>query len=677
MKTQSVELKLYLEGVPVNFISINIQERSGSAPVAVVNIPPKPEMGRLMAKTLAHVFYKMRPPQVEVEDYYLIFEGELTTTNFGRSQSGAGCQLTFVGLTNNWKNTYKGIVDFSMDSLMTGHFLLIGASAEVSQSEKYQVHEEKPKRTKDTANFLISKFPGTNITARLQQSIEIFTKDDLGKKPEKALDRTFKALVNDLSTSNPYYGMIHDILKIPERMYAFNNAKALATLRGEVVSEVILRSLEHLSSVVDGSQIVATLLNKIEYEYLEPAAPTKDEKGHPRSIMFAPQTMFFMPLRCNTIFPDQILQSGYTHDYSNEITRLVTSTPPISLQASSSVSAFTMQPKFIAPQRDFFEMEYEGQKLPAVGMILEEKLRGINPYMHTFNDAQRSYASFWNTYAKKNHKDNITDEKAAYRTFFDHFRTSQLGNYVQAINMWQYLKRKYSVRTFTVTTTYTPHRLVGFPGLVIDKELPAIVGKIVSINSNLDANGSGTSSIQFQAPRSHKEYDFSTNEDPWTTGVFDEMVDEWPGTPFWIDETYDPYEIGNTLKPAVMSVSTGKKDPSDKVTIDFHAGKLPIDKSNISHTNVNIIAKSIYNLKKKYNIYQEKHPFIEKETRRTLMTETDFWKFLVGKDTVNYNKDDHYKSFKKDITYNAVERKLIYKRKPFVQERRQKVLEAK
>ncbi len=557
MKTQSVELKLYLEGVPVNFISINIQENLGSAPIAVINLPPKAEFSRLMPKTLGHVFYKMKPPQVETEDYYLIFEGELSTINFGRSQSGAGCQLTFVGLTNNWKNTYKGIVDFSLDSLQMGHFLLIGASAEASQSKKYKLNQKdlKPDK-KDTANFLISTFPGTNITARLQQSVEKFTKED----QENALDKSFKSIVNDLSTSNPYYGMIHDVLKIVRRMYAFNNTKALATLRGEVVSEVIMRSIEHMSNTVDGSQIIASLLNKIEYEYMEPAAPTKDENGNPRSIMFTPQTMFFMPLRCNTIFPDQILQSGYSHDYSNEITRLVTSTPPVSIASSKAASAFTMRPKFVAPQRDFFETTYDEDKLPAVGMMWEEKLRGINPTLHTYNSAQLAYASFWNTYNETNDKGNITDEAAAYRTFFDHFRSSQLGNYILAINMWQYYKKKYSVRTFSVVTTYTPNRLIGFPGLVVDKELPAVVGKIVSINSNLDANGNGTSAIRFSTPRSYKEHDFSTNEDPWTTGVFDEMVDEWPGTPFWIDDTYTPTNIGHTLKPAVKSVATGVGD---------------------------------------------------------------------------------------------------------------------
>lgn len=670
MKTQSVELKLYLEGVPVNFISINIQENLGSAPVAVVNLPPKPETSRLMAKTLAHVFYKMKPPQVETEDFYLIFEGELSTVNFGRSQSGAGCQLTFVGLTNNWKNTYKGVVDFSLDSLQMGHFLLIGASAEASQSKKYQLNQKdlKPDK-KDTANFLISKFPGTNITARLQHSVEKFTKED----QENALDKSFKSIVNDLSTSNPYYGMIHDVLKIVRRMYTFNNTKALATLRGEVVSEVIMRSIEHMGNTVDGSQIVASILNKIEYEYMEPAAPTKDENGYPRSIMFTPQTMFFMPLRCNTIFPDQILQSGYSHDYSNEITRLVTSTPPVSIASSKAASAFTMRPKFVAPQRDFFESTYDEDKLPAVGMMWEEKLRGINPTLHAYNSAQLAYASFWSTYNKTNDKGNITDEASAYRTFFDHFRSSQLGNYVQAINMWQYYKKKYAVRTFSVITTYTPHRLVGFPGLVIDKELPSVVGKIVSINSNLDANGNGTSAISFSTPRSYKEYDFSTNEDPWADdGIFDEMVDEWPGTPFWIDKTYDPDLIGETLKPAV------NPGAADKVTVDFHAGALPKDDSNISHSNVNIIAKSIYNLKKKYNVYQEKHPFIEKETRRNLMTETDFWSFLLNGDVKpNYKEDAHYRSFKKDITYDPKTRQLIYTQQPFVLERRNKVLEAK
>ena len=670
MKTQSIELKLYLEGVPVDFVSINIQERLGSAPIAVINFPPEPEFGRLLPKTLAHVFYKMKPPQVEEEDYYLIFEGELTTLSFGRSQSGAGCQITFVGLTNNWKNTYKGLVDFSLDTFMKGQFLLIGADASASQLFKYQVHDAEPDEEK-AANFLISKFPGTNITARLQQAVKIFTEDS---DSDDALDQAFKALIGDLAYSNPYYGMIHNILKISDRMYALNNSTALTTLQNESVAEVILKNIEQLNNLADGSQIVATLLNKIEYEYMEPAAPTKDENGNPRSIMFAPQTMFFMPLRCNTIFPDQILQSGYTHDYSNEITRLVTSTPPVSLSHVASATTFTMQTKHVAPQTSFFEMEYNDQKLPTVGMTDEEKLRGINPHLHTYNAAQLAYSSFWSTYNKKDDNGNEEDPDAAYKTFFSKFRTSQLGNYILSINMWQYLKRKYGVRTFSVHTTYTPHRLVGFPGMVIDKELPAIVGKIVSINSTLDANGVGTSSVEFQAPRAYKDYGFTTNEDPWEDGsIFDENVDEWPGTPFWMDSSYEGQNIGETLKPLVNPEST------DKVTVDFHAGDYPIVSNNISKSNVNIIAKSIYNLKKKYNIYQEKHPFIEKETKRNLMTESEFWSFLLGGGTTkpNYNETTHYKSYKDDLSYDPKVRQLKYTEKPFVKERRDKVIETK
>ncbi|KYK22762.1 hypothetical protein AYK24_00610 [Thermoplasmatales archaeon SG8-52-4] len=667
MKTQSVELKLYLEGVPINFISINIQERLGSAPIAVINFPPKPEISRLLPKTLAHVFYKMKPPQVEEENYYLIFEGELTTIGFSRAQTGAGCQLTFVGLTNNWKNTYKGITDFSLDTFMKGQFLLIGADASASQPDKYKVHDTKPDEEKQ-ANFLISKFPGTNITARLQQAVRLFTNDN---DSEDAIDQSFKELVFNLADSNPYYGMIHNILKIRDRMYALNNSKALTTLQNESVAEVILRSIDQLNNVVDGSQIIATLLNKIEYEYMEPAAPTKDENGNPRSIIFAPQTMFFLPLRCNTIFPDQIMQAGYAHDYSNEITRLVTSTPPVALSHVPSATPFTMQPKHIAPHAGFYESTFNEQKLPAISMTDEEKLRGINPYLHTYNDAQLAYSSFWGTYNKKDDKGNEENPDKAYNTFFEKYRTSQLGNYILSINMWQYLKRKYMVRSFSVHTTYTPHRLVGFPGMVLDKELPTIIGKIVTINSTLDANGVGTSTIEFQAPRAYKEYDFSNNANPWTDGTFDENIDEWPGTPFWMDETFNADVIGETLKPLVNPES------ADKVTIDFHGGDFTFDESNISKSNINIIAKSISNLKKKYNIYQEKHPFIEKETRRNLMTETDFWSFLLGKSTPNYFVDDDYKSYKTDLSYEPRSRQLTYTTQPFVKERRDKVIEAK
>ena len=229
------------------------------------------------------------------------------------------------------------------------------------------------------------------------------------------------------------------------------------------------------------------------------------------------------------------------------------------------------------------------------------------------------------------------------------------------------------VRSFSVHTTYTPHRLVGFPGMVLDKELPTIIGKIVTINSTLDANGVGTSTIEFQAPRAYKEYDFSNNANPWTDGTFDENVDEWPGTPFWMDNTFNADIIGETLKPLVNPEST------DKVTIDFHGGDFTFDESNISKSNINIVAKSISNLKKKYNIYQEKHPFIEKETRRSLMEESAFWSFLLGngKTAPNYFADDDYKSYKTDLSYEPRSRQLTYTTQPFVKERRDKVIEAK
>lgn len=671
MKTHAVEVKLYLEGIPVDLISVDIQENLGSAPVAVVNLPPDPEMSRLLPKTIAHIFYRMKSP-TGVREYYLIFEGELATVQFGRSQEGAGIQLTFLGLTNNWKNTYKGIVDFSLDSFMMGQFLLIGSDSQAVFSEEKYKKKDIDSDAADKVNFLMSKFPATNITAKLQQSLELFTK---GEESDEALQNSFEAIINDLSKSNPYYGMIHSLYKIKDRIIALNNKQALNTIRGEVVSEIFLKSLTQLPNAVDGSQILATILRKLEHVYTEPAAPTLGEDGNPKSIFFVPETLFLMPLRCNTVFPDQIIQSGYGHDYSKELTRLVSSSPPISLSHANSATAFTMQPKFIVPQKDFYQLDYEGVKIPAIGMSPEEKLRGIVPYNHQMNEAQLAYSSFYSTYAKKDDKGNIEDSDAAYKGSFEKFRTSQLGRYMQSVNMWEFLRRKYAVRSFSVTTTYTPNRVVGFPGIVLDKKLPSVVGKIVSISSTLNANGTGSSNIVFQGPRSYKENDFDKNPDPWTgdTPLFNEFTDEWPGTPFWFDETYNADKIGETLKPIV--------DPTNntKVTVDFHAGDFPTTTNNVSKDQVNVIAKSIFNLKKKYDIYDDKHLFIDKETSRNLITEEEFWKFLVGNKRVDYKKNDNYKSFlSEDIKYDAHTRILSYSGdKVFVKERRDQVMKTK
>ena len=107
MKTANIKLKLYLEGVPVNFTSISITEQINSAPIAIITMPPVYAASKLYPKTMAHVFYQHKFSWEETGDpqYYLIFEGELHAHAFAKTPNGQNVQLTFVGLTSNWQRT--------------------------------------------------------------------------------------------------------------------------------------------------------------------------------------------------------------------------------------------------------------------------------------------------------------------------------------------------------------------------------------------------------------------------------------------------------------------------------------------------------------------------------------------------------------------------------------------
>jgi hypothetical protein len=177
MKASNINVKLYLEGVPVPFTSISINEQVGAAPTALITIPAVPELAKLHPKTIAHVFYKMKFPWEEEEGskYYIIFEGELNGYSFDARNNGNNVSLTFVGLTGNWKRTYKTIIDFSLDTFQTGKFLLItdnpNKKLTISSNQVPERVKESDITDKKQSNLLIGTIPGTTITARLEQSI--------------------------------------------------------------------------------------------------------------------------------------------------------------------------------------------------------------------------------------------------------------------------------------------------------------------------------------------------------------------------------------------------------------------------------------------------------------------------------------------------------------------------
>jgi hypothetical protein len=668
LKAYEIKLKLYLEGVLMPLSSITINESIGAAPTAIITMPASTKLGKLHPKTLAHVFYKKKFPwETGEEKYYLIFEGELNSLGWSQRNNGNSISLNFVGLTSNWKRTYKTIVDFSLDTFQTGKFLLVSDSP--NSKLKYSPTNVPDKvKAEDVAdkkqsNLLLGTVPGSTIISRLEQTINKFFNSN-SKTPVKD---TIESFLNDLADSNPYYFRIQDVYNILDRLAVLENSEMKNNLKGAALSEIFRQAIQNLPSSADGSLLIKTILDRMEYFYAEPSAPTLGADGKPKSIIFSPETLSMIPLRCNTFFPSEISTANFSQNFDGEPTRYVVSTPPLSVANTSIGSAFSLRSKFIVPRNEINYITKGDKKgLPALGFTQEEFIRGVNPGMGQYSEAELGYVSFIRDTTQKKTKTDKTTETAIQKNM----RQSSYGNYIRTVAKFKYLKTRLSTRQYSIMVPYNPVRIVGLPALVINENVPNVVGKLAAISSTISAEGQGTSSITLQYPRTINDFSFPNDntKKPWEDGTFDLFTDEWPQTPFWIsDSEYGRDSIGETMK----ALTSPTQDNS--VVINYHNNKKLPSTGDENRDTINDVAKSINEIKKKYKIYDDKYIYVDAETRRDLVDEASFWNFYLNGNTL----ENSHESIDK-MSYSASTRVLEYDNtKPFVSERRNRVLLAK
>jgi len=229
---------------------------------------------------------------------------------------------------------------------------------------------------------------------------------------------------------------------------------------------------------------------------------------------------------------------------------------------------------------------------------------------------------------------------------------NDIGDYIRGVTNFEFLKKRYGSRSYNVVTPYSPFRLIGFPGMVMDKDLPTVAGKIVNIQSNLSADGVGTSTITFSHPRMYfdQEVDEITQTyDPFANDDLNDLIDNWPNVPFWLDNAdYGVNAIAETLSPMVYS------NAEEGATINRFSDIEVENEAINSRVNTRIALQSMQQLRilhKQYADVGEAHTFIDNETKRDLVTESNFWSFLIGEEKIDHNDANIYKDAKK-MKYN-------------------------
>ena len=650
--------KLFLEGVNVPFNSIKIQESIGQPVIAEVSIPATESILKLLPKTLAHIFYSFEGTN------YLIFEGEFSAYSFMRASDRREVTLVFKGLMNNWSTAVIASTDIAVGSIK-------GAQYYVTSGANPKDHTIDANTNPKFVKFYFSSdFNLFSILVALVQNIKNFPKNTFSGIMEQTL-------FTDLDRCSLYYQHIKNVLRMDaSRIFIQENPVASQFMTAQYMRE-------HFANQITGTNYTESLLNILHqifqyvgYDIVEIGAPVKTGSNL-QSILIKPVGDYMMPIKCNTIFTDQILYMNFSRDLDAEPTRITSYCNPIFPQTAKN-ELDTLIMTVIAPSEimDNAKKVTEGLQM---GMSEEEKYRGVLPRQYTdttgldetylFYCGRQKDGGVKSFFDAKKALSDLKNETAPTMVKYLIDKKNDVLKYHKALADLHYADLRLSSRVFSVGLPYTPFRLVGFPAVVIDRDFPSVIGTVSQITSVISSDGNATQSIALSKAR------------VWWDGITTEggngfLSETHTSVPEWFDaKTFGASTIGSKFYNLLIPSQPGVTDTDMAITNVLSAA----DKQGDDMT---VMGKAIATLKKKYLAFPgiAREDFAKRYIFRPLATEGDVWSFLTGNtlkleeiNSIQPVKDSAYRKIADVDVSNLKDPK--WKNKPFILERRDRVKE--
>lgn len=621
---QTIRCKLYLEGIEFPFSSVNIIEQKNSPVQATFSVKAHPKIPFLLPKTLAHLFYFIEGK------YRLIFEGELANVDFSKTRESRDVKLTFIGISHNWASVYMKSLDFVVGNFAGAHFYGIASKLDARQKNEETISKiTGPPLSEDYWKTNISNNSWYFSTDYIAANLVLVFKRAL-KENNNSLQETVLSLLNYLSEQNLYYPVIVNALKINSRVKVFNNTEANKFLTKQAWVGFLTNELGGLPQLSNFITILNYILKFLVYDWTELAAPVFDSDNKIRSLILKPQTDYFLPIRCNVIYPDQVTDLRFYRNFVGEPTRMQFEPSELLLKVSETTGMKALF-SYYAPYTEIIKVS----GLPKINLTSEEKYRGMQPgFGEAPTLAERAYLGMFqdvdSEHPEKEGKITNPPKAAVTNKLNGHDVTKFLSEWLD----YQFCHQRFSSRQCSLITSYSPFRLVGFPALIFDNVLPSVVGTIESINSAIDANGQGTQSIVISRPRLYLDSEISADFDP--------SEDSAPHFPYFFDSTYEATSIGSEHYKTIINNSEQEiQDGSVWAYVsDDEASSLNsrLNSDDLSQANKEALrlGQAILSLKKQYGRFSEdRHRFINQQTKRRLVTEEEWWSFL------NIYKDDN------------------------------------
>ncbi len=498
ISAQFISLKMLLEGIEIPVVSVQIQETINRPASCVVNVGLKKYANRVLPGTIMHLFCN--------ED--LIFEGIFVGLQTQKAAGSKSVSMIFQGLLGVFDQAWLWSFDFNPASVRNKVFFTIvsdytnfGTHTKKAQSQTAISDVEVDPETGASVVTTIS-IPSTNLSAVspfgsiLQELINDMANGN------QSLETSLMGFINNAIAINPYLAKLNRTLKITERIKIFNNGsyEIKKLLEGLGFRMQLLHELQNdVDDVMSLSKILGIVCNYLGYEIVNLAAPSVID-GKPISIIIKPKMFFMAPISCNIVFPNQAANINIDENYLSCPTRYSTqSAPALFRQKNTAFTGFFLT---ISPS-----VAITMGNAPLLAQTSEELFRGPLPiqepqadflaqtYVEKLQEVALRGEATTTAIATLGTVDFNSEEASKVEDLTSTLSGTDYARQMQAVADKRFFELRATSKKGSFVINYSPYRLVGFQGVLLDEELPTYMGVFSSITSTLDANGSATQTI--------------------------------------------------------------------------------------------------------------------------------------------------------------------------------------
>lgn len=490
--------KLYMEGVQLDFIDININVGPNQPSSCTINMIPTNSGHRIRPRTHVHIFYydDLDEEEEEVRMWKLLWEGEVTGLGYSYSHGSRSLRVDCMDLTNYWDST----VVYSLSSFQ--ELLAVGLT-EDSPRSLMELHSGSPD-VLNKIDILELAPDGDEISLLIDKFF-----DNKKENPEGEIGVALELLIKKYKDLLEYVRIHHDRKRVIDKIFTLKDEES-KTIANTNIQQLYKKWYEETSR--EGfRQLLVRLLSSAFYNIVHINSPVFDkETGDIKEFLFKPNVYIGPPPKCNVIFPDEIISLDFSRQFLFEKTRTIIEYEDSGIFGKTTKSQAPS--RFYGPRnfRDVLEtkgVSKDGKVLP--GELMGNGRLTRNPSDITFRLLEEEIEK--GVLPREIHIGN-----PEYYAFGGSKESAAAGaDYIGSAS-------RYEARTINIHTEFNPNIVADFPGLVNTRR-GSFLFRAVAIGHFISSTGGATTTISGNMTRVVEKED--------------RFIDE-PAVPFNVNKRY-------------------------------------------------------------------------------------------------------------------------------------------